>query len=107
MTYTLSYYKPVQTPRLKRRPWWAFWRHDELVFDQTQVRVVHCSLPKDEVEFIQRACQHGWTSPEARVIKRLMGGDATMVQLEMGGGCWPYLPTEALQPATSCTAHGT
>ena len=89
MTYTLSYYKPQNSPVLVRRPWWAFWRHDTLEPRQVLTRFVFADIQEDEAKILMFGGHPGG----ARLARRLMGSDATMMQLEVGGPAPLYVPT--------------
>jgi hypothetical protein len=88
MKYTLSYYRPQSTTVLVRRPWWAFWRHDTLEHKQALTRFVFADIPDDEAKILIP----GFHSAGARLAKRLMGADATMLQLEQGQSAPMYVP---------------
>lgn len=92
--YTLSYYKPQTVTRLVQRPWWAFWRHDTMVKEQILTRIVFCDLSEDEAQFIMRATTRNWTTAEGRVLAKVMGPGAEMVQLEQTALATPYVATE-------------
>ena len=89
MTYTLSYYRPQNSPVLVRRPWWAFWRHDRLEPRQVLTRFVFANIPEDEAKILML----GGHPAGMRLVRRLMGSDATMLQLEADRPAPMYTPT--------------
>jgi hypothetical protein len=85
MNYIFSWYCTENHPRLIPRPWWAFWRHDELVLDTVQVRKA-ITLTELEGELVQ--------NPEpavASLLKKLMGREVQYVQLEHATLDTPYV----------------
>ena len=83
-TYTFSYYVTDRVAVLKRRPWWAFWRHDTIEYVDRSVRHSHLGLCQNEADILLRY----FNSPSATnqwdfaLLKRVMGRNPCMVQLE-------------------------
>lgn len=88
MSYTLSWYCTESVPRFVLRPWWAVWRHDTLIFEDKTVRRV-LSLPDAEGASVEAAFH-----ARIALLKKLMGRDVDMVQLEFSPSATPYISTE-------------
>lgn len=81
MNHTFSYMKEAESPRLVRRPWWAFWRHDELVVDKIQRRYF----------FEVSEEQADWVKENFTMLHSLFGWHHMC--LEGGAFSMPYIPT--------------
>lgn len=92
--YTFSYYTVVNIPVLEPRPWWKIFGRDKIRIERRSERRVYSGLSAPEAQVIADASNlHSWSLPTARVIKMLVGHDATHVQLELGEPATSYVPT--------------
>jgi hypothetical protein len=89
MEFTFSYYYPFTATTIRRRPWWAIWRHDEIVTQKTMARHVVANMPEDEAAFLRSL---DWSSANGRAIRKILPVGSDMLQLELGQPASQYIP---------------
>ena len=82
MTCVLSWLRMDTMQHIVHPRWWQFWKRARL--ESYRMLVRHCltGIPQDEADLIIGASNHYWNMPMGRLLTRLMGPDAQMVQLE-------------------------
>ena len=93
-TYILSWFRTDRVPSFVYPRWWQFWRQAEVCFSDARVRHCVTHIQQDEADVLLAG---DWSTPTKRLLRKVMGPGAGMVQLEddvhSAGRAMNYIPT--------------